>query len=514
MARSLDEVRQQYEWIQRCRPEARHRHLRQLAKTDLFFLGRYILGWDYADHPWQFARAREVQANPDGYLDLWARGHMKSHWITHALTIQDILNDPNVTICIFSFNRPAAKAHLRKIKMILESCELLRSLFPDIIWAKPGDGSKWSEDEGICVKRTAIKLEQTVEAWGLIDGQPVGRHFDKLVYDDVVTADLVTNSDMIADVTYKWEISQSLAQPMTRARYVGTFYHENDTYHAMIAREAVIVRRYPVFALNNDGTVDEEQPVFFTAEEVADKRKAQGPRNFAFQYLLDPGADPTKLRWRIEWLQRYGRDITTGVNVYIICDPANEQGTRSDYTTIGAIGCGADRNYYLLDLVRDRLNLKQRTDALFAMHMKFMRRGIGMKPQAVGYEKYGKDSDIAHIEEKMGEKNYHFPITPLAGRLSKKDRISRLQPTFEEKRWYLPMAIHRTDFEGNQVELVTTFINDEYVHWPEPKHDDILDMLARILDPKLNATFPIASYVGSTRDYPEVERQPATWMGF
>jgi len=37
--------------------------------------------------------------------------------ITFGLTIQDILNDPDITIGIFSFTRPAAKEnYLRRIK--------------------------------------------------------------------------------------------------------------------------------------------------------------------------------------------------------------------------------------------------------------------------------------------------------------------------------------------------------------------------------------------------------------
>jgi hypothetical protein len=141
--------------------------LRRLCRTDLFFPLVYGLGRRDADNDWCFARCREVQAEPNGYLDLWARDHYKSSIITFALTIQDVLNDPEVTIGIFSHTRPNAKAFLRQIKQERERNELLKELFPDILWAGPQkDSSKWSEDDGIIVKRKTNPKESTIEAWG------------------------------------------------------------------------------------------------------------------------------------------------------------------------------------------------------------------------------------------------------------------------------------------------------------------------------------------------------------
>jgi hypothetical protein len=104
-------------------PDAVRRHL---ARTDLFFLLVYVLGRRDIARQWIFERCREVEQAPDGYLDLWAREHFKSSLITYGLTIQDILKDPEITVGIFSYNRPIAKAFLRQIKGEFERNEQLR----------------------------------------------------------------------------------------------------------------------------------------------------------------------------------------------------------------------------------------------------------------------------------------------------------------------------------------------------------------------------------------------------
>jgi len=89
-------------------PAAHNELQRRLVLTDLFFLLVFILDRKDINHDWLYARCREVEAAPDGYLDLWGREHRKSTIITFGKTIQDILRDPEITVGIFSFNRPSA----------------------------------------------------------------------------------------------------------------------------------------------------------------------------------------------------------------------------------------------------------------------------------------------------------------------------------------------------------------------------------------------------------------------
>jgi len=199
-----------------------------LGKHDLFYLLTVILRRPDAMRPWLFERCREVQAAPNDHLDLWAREHYKSTIITFALTIQDIIKDPDITVGIFSHTRPIAKAFLRQIKLEFEMNLRLQQLYPDIFYTAPEKQSpKWSEDDGIVVKRQGNPKEATVEAWGLVDGQPTGRHFKLRVYDDVVTDKSVTTPEQIQKTTAAWELSDNLGVNSDQGgavRYIGTRY--------------------------------------------------------------------------------------------------------------------------------------------------------------------------------------------------------------------------------------------------------------------------------------------------
>ena len=107
--------------------------LAHLGRLDLFFLLVRLLGRKDLDHPWMFAGCREVQARPDGHLDLWAREHGKSSIITFGQTLRDIVHDPEITVGIFSHTRPLAKDFLGQIKYEFEQNILLQRCYPEVI---------------------------------------------------------------------------------------------------------------------------------------------------------------------------------------------------------------------------------------------------------------------------------------------------------------------------------------------------------------------------------------------
>ncbi len=699
---------------------------RELCLTDLYFLFVYGLGRDDARHDWLYDRCREVQENPDGRLDLWAREHYKSSAITFALTIQDILKNPEITVGIFSHTRPIAKGFMSQIKLEFEGNDLLKSLFPDVLWANPRTESpRWSLDSGLIVKRKSNPKESTVEAYGLVDGQPTSKHFSLLVYDDVVTLESVSTPDMIAKVTNALEVSYNLGTMGGKRRFIGTRYHFADTYKTIMDRKTAVPRIHPATA---DGT-ESGEPVLLSREQLRIKRRDMGPYTFGcfvpdtpvlmadwsdkkigdvevgdlvvgytfgagersrmvrsrvlgkqvrpaevvrfefysgrviigtrdhkfwhgraergysilgdqyaelqaacsiyspedvvapncwesgylagifdgegcisgntlhisqsysinpgvceqieramdycglpfsvcepsnrkgmYDYYLTGGRD-TKIKFarllknsgkrdrvvqsifdtgtrnigkgkrdrlkaivpmgmglvvnihtstgnyvaagfavkncqmllnpvadkaqgfRLEWLKYWKPENFKSMNLYLLCDPASEKKKSSDYTAMAVVGLGSDQNLYVVDMVRDRLNLTERANMLIDLHRKY-------KPKAVGYEKYGKDSDIEHIETVQNLQSYRFSITPVGGNIKKEDRIRKLIPDCEQGRFYLPFSLNRKNYEGRTENLVKLFVDDEYIAFPVGLHDDMLDCISRIKAEELMAVYP------------------------
>lgn len=457
---------------------------RELCRTDLFYLLCVVLRHPpETNHDWIFDRCREVQAAPNGHLDIWSREHFKSTIITYALTIQDILKNPEITVGIFAATRPTATQFLNQIARELETNDKLKELFPDILWENPKrEAPKWSE-EGIIVKRKANPKESTIEAWGVVEGQPTSKHFMLMVYDDMVRKETVTTPEMMEKTTASWAESRALRTDGGVARYIGTRWHQNDTYRTIIDRGAAIERRHTA---TDDGT-ESGEPVLKSREWLYEQRRDMGPYVFAAQCLCDPTADRAQ-GFREEWL-RYWPTIVNGeqneigadMNKYLLVDAASEKKKHSDYTAMGVLGLASDGNYYVLDIIRDRLNLTERGDAVFALHRRW-------KPKAVGYEIYGMMADVDYLEDRMGRENYRFAITKVGGTMPKPDRIRRLVGAFEEGRFWLPDTLRKIDYEGNNIDLVQSFIVHEYRAFPVSAHDDMLDMFSRIFD--INPIWP------------------------
>lgn len=477
-----------------------------LGKIDRYFLLTHLCKRVDAVHPWLYERCREVERAPDGYLDLWFREGYKSTVITFAGIIQEILNNPEITIGIFSFNKSTARSFLRQIKYELESNELLKSLYPDILYADPKKESpRWSEDGGIVVKRQGNPKEATLEGHGLVDGQPTGRHYLLRVYDDVVTLESVTSPDMVAKTTEAWSLSDNLGargeDGRSRAWHIGTRYSYGDSYQTMLDMGAVKPRIYPA---TDDGTRD-GNPVFLPKEVWEEKKKTQIASVLAAQMLQNPAAGNNAL-FQKDWL-RFQDVRPATLNVYILCDPASSKKRGSDRTAIAVIGLDAAGNKWLLDGYHHRMSLSERYLAIKGLRKTWVNMP-GVQVVRIGYERYGSTSDLEYFEEAMRRDKDLFDMTELAwpreGGGSKGDRVQRLEPDFRNGRFFLSSVVQsetkkqaemrqrgqsfrifspvkRKDENGNLYSLNKNFI-EEYLVFPFGAHDDFIDAVSRIYD--------------------------------
>ncbi len=318
-----------------------------------------------------------------------------------------------------------------------------------------------------------------------VGGSITGRRADLAIIDDPVKSREEADSETIREKQWAWwrdDMSTRL-KPGAAVVLIMTRWHEDDLAGRLLADLEETTARYkviklPMVAQDQDplGRAPGELlwPEWFTAQMVEQAKRE--PRTWSALYQQEPrpiGGGEFQKAWLSYW-----RNPPATSNKVILVDPSSgKTRTRGDFTSMWVIGVGPDENYYVIDGIRDRLNLTERTDALFDL----VRRH---KPAAVGYEQYGLQADIEHIRGEQERNQYRFKIIELGGATKKEDRIRRLIPLFQQGRMWLPEMMVRTMANGSRRDIISDFV-DEYVSFPVGAHDDAMDCMARIAEPEI-----------------------------
>ena len=180
------------------------------------------------------------------------------------------------------------------------------------------------------------------------------------------------------------------------------------------------------------------------------------------------------------WIDK--NQLPRTLNKIIIVDPAKTKDYKSDFTVIQVWGLSARREFWLIDMVRDKLALGERWEKV---------RDFGIEYGVIdlAYETIN-NTDIEYIRERMEAEAVYFNITEIGGNIPKVVRISALHPLFKNGRIILPKVLSYRDSEKQHHNLVSEFLYDEYTLFPYCTHDDMLDCMARLLDKKLSLIFP------------------------
>ena len=216
-------------------------------------------------------------------------------------------------------------------------------------------------------------------------------------------------------------------------------------------------------------------PEFLDASWYGHQRATLGPQKWAALFLCNPIGDGMRL-FRDEWIHQYST-VPTGTANYIFVDTAGSKKRKNnDYLVMWVVGVGQDGNFYVLDLVRDRMNLSERTRVFFELVRKW-------KPRHTFWEQVGAQTDLEHIELEMDRQTWHTPVTAIDQKVPKEGRILWLQPLFEQGRIWLPTRVVRQRVDGRMEDMLNTFFEDEYKVYPSVAHDDMLDCLANLRHP-------------------------------
>ena len=488
--------------------------MRALCLKDRYYLLVKILRRQDMLHPWIYARCREVEQASNNYLDLWAREHYKSTIITYGGAIQRILQDPEITIGIFSHVNSIASDFLRQIKVELETNSVLKALFPDILYDNPAiQAPRWSVDGGIVVRRRTNPKEATIEASGLVDGMPTGKHYRLRIYDDVVTDKSVGTPEQIEKTTNAYSLSQSLGVAGGDMWLIGTRYSYADTYEWMLKRGAVNARIYPA----TDSGLQDGNPVLFTPAEWKKRLLNNTDNDIACQYLQNPLSGQSRM-FDVTMIQTYEVRPST-LAVYVMCDPARSKKKESDDTAIIVVGIDYASNKYLLDGMVHKMDLQERWENFAQMYIKW-KQAPGIQNVKMGYESFGAQADLDYFKEQQRLPNRPtFEIIelmwPREGEGSKVDRVQRLTPDLKSHKLFLPYdteagkltklqlemknsgydyrisrAIRRKDSNGQMYD-VTDLLKLQFHYFPFGGKKDAIDALSRIYDmepssPRLN----------------------------
>jgi len=389
------------------------------------------------------------------YFPPWFFGHKPSAQVIHATYSQDL-----------------ADGFGRKIRNFMRS-DLYKSVFP---------GTSLAEDSAAAA-RFNTSAEGVYHAIG-IGGAATGRGADLLIIDDPIKGREEADSERMREKLKDWykSVAYTRLMPGGAIVVVQTRWHEDDLMGWLLAEHKH--ENWDVLsleALSDDG--DALWPEMYPPSALTRIKETISEREWEALYQQRPrpkeGAD-----FKREWLQFYSSlPDHRRMGVVLLVDPSGGISNTSDYTSMWVVGLGEDGNYYILDMVRERLNVTERAETLFILHRKW-------RPGEVRYERYGMQSDIDFIRAEMDRKNYRFRITEVGGAVSKESRVRRLVPLFQRGFIWLPQTFLGTDKAGRERDLVEDFIQQEYLSFPVGKHDDMLDALSRIAEPGLDLPWP------------------------
>ncbi len=399
-------------------------------------------------------------------LYLFYRAFFKTTIITKVHTLQLLLNFPNARVVILHNKQDNASDNLMTVRNFFLS-SYVGQVFPEYV----PKTKEWGNLGGFSVlcKTDIARSEDSVEAIG-VGTEITGRHWDIAKKDDIVTEDSVNTEEQVkktSDYDDRFNIGHFTDAKFKIQDYSGTRYHFADRYSVLKNNPAIKVMECAICDDNGVPT----HPEKYTIEDIETMRRSVTPWVWNCQMKLNP-EDPSKMSFKKEMIQYYDA-VPRECVFYLVVDPASKRKKRSDYTAMMVVGIDSTGKRYIVDIIRDKIDPKNRIDAGIDLAIKW-------NIKECGWEEVGLGDDNFYLEEKRREKQRFFIVTPIkTQKVAKEDRIRNiLMPEYAEHRWLWPRKgtmIKYSSFDGRNHDL-TESLEKEFLEFPLSEHDDLLDV--------------------------------------
>jgi predicted phage terminase large subunit-like protein len=471
---------------------------RELLRQDFFtFLERSF--YELNPPPLVYSRHLEVIANALEdcrlgkirrlVINLPPRG-LKSHCASIAFPAWILGHNPSAHLVFASYGQELAEKFARETKKLMNSA-FYKALFRTRFAARNAVHDFETTDGGTRVATS-------------VGGPLTGRGADFIVIDDAMKPDEAI-SDTRRKAVNDWFDGTVLSRLNNKKTgciiiIMQRLHHDDLVAHALERDDSWVHLSFPAIAEEhetyeirnllgktqfNRAPGDALQPEWEPLAELENIRERMGKYNFAGQYQQRP----TPMEGAIikeEWLQYY--DVRPDIPGRIVqsWDTANKAEQLHDYS-VCTTWLVIKKNYYLLDVLRARLDYPQLKQALIDQKLRF-------KPHLILIEDRASGTQL--IQELRQQQ------LPIRGYLPPKntDKTMRLftqSIRFETGSVFLP----------RQASWLTEYRN-EITRFPASKYDDQVDSTTQFLDGGTTSFFPISDELVRTLSSSTRRRTP------
>ena len=455
--------------------EARRFFYRRLCQRDLYYLSKFVLGYDKLRFHLHKGMCDSVNDLPPGYRGLreFPRDAFKTTCMSISFMVQQVIRNPNVRILLKSNAEGNASKKLSEAKnhFTKEESRLLK-LFPE--FAPKNEKDKGSGTYWKCPAATSVQEDGTLCASG-VGSSKVSQHFDIIIGDDFWDEKSVTSLETSTKTNKELDgLEYLLVSPAAGIiLFIGTRFSHDDPTSRLLGDERYHCIIVSGILPNGREVFPESMPISMYLSQARSSLYV-----FSCQVMLNPTTEDSG--FRREWFRylpfsEIKRDKTAGRLNYrtvIVTDAAVDGKSTSDNVMIGVILVDSFKRRTLVECVREKMEPSVFINTLCNYWDKWQPEFVVRQKTALEttLQSFFRERNRQRLE--AGKSAVRFYDYSLAKREKKRRITAALQPLFQEGVLYFDPGLQYLEE-----------IERECLEHPNSKNDDMLDGLAMLDDP-------------------------------